>query len=221
MSRPDRLVSALLMFGTGTLLLLGLAMTGTGIEKVRAEAFMERWAQKGSEPDALAWSAARDAAATAVARYPVFNGEYEDRLGRVYLWRHFRQPPGAAIARDSLEQAREAFDRSLSARPVAPATQARLAHTYLLLQQPGAALSRHISMARAQGPWQVEVNREVAEVGLMAWPSLAPVPRQQAMDAYCAALLVPPPAQDPLLALARRVGQLPTSCRQGRYMPPS
>lgn len=220
MLRRDRLAAAFVLVAGAALLCLGAAMTGAGIERVRAEAFMSHWAEQGAEPEAAAWQAAQRAASTAVARYPVANGDYEDRLGRVYLWRHYRHDFGAETARESRQQAVAALQRSVAARPVAPGTQARLARAHLYLQQLEAPLARHMALARAQGPWNRDVNRELAEVGLVAWPSLAPAQRRQAMEAYCAAQLLPAAQQDPLPELARRVGAAPVSCQNGRYVRP-
>lgn len=218
MQRHDRLGAAFMLLMAAGLLLVGLAMTGAGVGRLRADAFMTRWVAKSVEPDAASWSAAREAAGTAVALYPVANGDYEDRLGRVYLWRHYRQPPGAEEARGGREQALAAFERALAARPIAPGTHASLAYTYLYLLRLDEPLARHIALARAQGPWRPDVNRDVAMVGLVAWPSLAPVQRKQVMEAYCAALLVALLPSDPLPALANRAGQSSADCRQGRFV---
>lgn len=218
MSRRNRIVPWLMLVGGVALLLLGSAMTSAGMGKVRAEAFMDSWAQGGGEPGAVAWEAVSQAAANAVSFYPVANGEYEDRLGRVFLWHDYRQPFGAPTARESRELALKAFQRSLAARPVAPATHARLAHTYLYLKRLDASFVGHLGQARHQGPWQSDVNRELAEVGLLAWPSLAPAQRAQVMEAFCATLMLPPPQQDPLPELARRAGQSASLCRKGSYL---
>lgn len=217
MARRDRVGAALALVAATGLMLPGIAMTSAGVERVRAEAFMSHWAERRAEPAPAAWEAARLAAATAVARYPVAHGDYEDRLGRVHLWRHYRHPFGAEDARASREQAVAAFERALAARPVAPGTHARLASAHLYLLRLEVPLARHMGLARAQGPWQPDVNRELAEVGLMAWPSLAPLQREQAMEAYCAARVVPAPPQDPLPGLVRRAGESPAACRNGRY----
>lgn len=218
MPRRDRLATGLVLVAALGLLGLGTAMTLAGVDKVRAEAFMSHWAGKGTEPDLAAWNAAQLAAVTAVARYPVANGDYEDRLGRVYLWRHYQQSFGAVEARDGREQAVAAFNRSLVARPVAPGTHARLARAHLYLLQLDAPLVRHMALAREQGAWQPDVNRELAEVGLVAWPSLAPAQRVQAMEAYCAAQVRPAPSPDPVPELVRRAGAPPTSCQNRRYV---
>lgn len=218
MPRRDRLISALVLLSATGMLGLGVAMTRAGVDTVRADAFMTHWAAQGGEPEVRAWEAAQLAAAAAASRYPVANGEYEDRLGRVYQWRHFQHSFGDEAARASREQAVAAFERSLAVRPVAPGTHARLARSHLYLLQLDAPLARHMALARAQGPWQPDVNRELAEVGLVAWPSLAPAQRVQAMDAYCAAQALPAPSPDPLPELARRVGASPASCQNGRFV---
>lgn len=215
---PERVIAVLMLSVAACLLLLGGAMTSAGVSKIRAEAFMSHWAKERLEPDTVAWEVARKAAAASVEYYPVANGEYEDRLGRMYLWRHYKHPFGAKVAQGSRILAMNAFGRALDARTISPNTHARLASTHLYMLRMSDAFFRHIEIARAQGPWVVEVNREIAEVGFMAWPSLTMESKKNALDAFCAALLTDDLSGTDLLILAARVGESKSSCLSGRLV---
>lgn len=178
-------------WGVGLCLLLSLGLLGggtalalAGLERYRADTFLAHWAQQRKEPDDAAWQVAVAAAESARAWYPVRNGDYEDRLGRTLVWRHFQQRlamPDAQVTRDA---ATEAYRRALAAREVAAYTRARLAHAKLYMLQVDDEFAREYGRALEQGPWRPEVLRELAEVGLDAWPLLAPAQREQAILAF-------------------------------------
>lgn len=164
-------------------LALGLMVEGArllmaGVAGYQADAFLTAWAKAGSEPAPQAWQVARQAAARAVQLYPAANGAYLDRLGRVYSWQHFQQPFGQKQAAPARRAARQAFRDALAARPVSPFTQARLLHSKLYLLEFDTEFDQAFRRADALGQWQLAVNRELAEVGLIAWPSLTPAQRE-------------------------------------------
>jgi len=161
------LLLALLSLSAGACMLLA------GLARYQADAFIEAWEKRGVEPQAQAWNIAHAAAQRAVAFYPVANGDYLDRLGRVQAWRHFRHPVTDLQAQHSRQAALHAYQASVVARPTWPYTWARLAHTKLLLQQIDSEFDEALNRAFELGPWRIGVNRELMNIGFNAWPKLS------------------------------------------------
>ncbi|SDR82528.1 hypothetical protein [Pseudomonas oryzae] len=154
------------------LIAAGACMLLAGIASYQAQAFLDDWTNKRSEPTAKAWQIAHDAAQRAVRLYPGNNGEYLERLGRVWQWQQFRAPFGAAQAQASRRAALEAFRASTQARPEWPYAWAALAYAKLHLLELDNEFAHALQQANNLGPNRIEINRTLAEIGLLAWPSL-------------------------------------------------
>ncbi|MBF7730486.1 hypothetical protein [Pseudomonas sp. N040] len=196
--------SALLLFG-GRLLLVGIA-------DYQAEAFLGAWEAAAVEPDARAWNIAHGAAQRAIELYPVADGERLDRLGRIYSWKQFRQPYAAPIATESRRAALAAYRASLGVRPTWPNTWARLAHAKLYLQEFDDEFANALEQAFSLGPWILEVNRELAEIALIAWPRLTAGQQQAGLESARRVLIYSPGEAQRLLALAGQTGRLESLC---------
>lgn len=183
-------VSALLPLLAGTLLLVaGVAMAVAGLAAYQAEAFLRDWQARAAEPSPRAWQVAAAAAERAARWYPGVSGEALDRLGRVHSGRFFLHPLGVAAAipapadgaavEASRRSALAAYRAAVAARPDAPALHAHLAHAKLYLLELDAEFAQALAAADRLGPWQGEVNLELATIGFIAWPALDPA--QQAL----------------------------------------
>jgi len=157
-------------------------MTLAGIASYQAEAFLQDWGGKGAEPEPQAHAIAQAAAQRAVALYPVANGEYLDRLGRVHSWQQFAQPYGSPAALSSRLAALEAYRASLEARPVWPNTWARLAYTKLQLAVFDGEFSQALARADELGPSRIAVQREVISTVFAAWSQLSLSERQRFLE---------------------------------------
>lgn len=165
-----------LLYSGGSLLLAAIAGYQT-------QAFLDDWTAKGEEPNPRAWQVAHDAAQRAVALYPGNNGEYLQRLGHVQQWKQFRQPFGAAEAEASRRAALEAFRAASQVRPTWPSNWAALANAKLYLLEFDDEFAHALQQAWTFGPYRLEINRSLAEIGLIAWPSLNAQQRLATLDA--------------------------------------
>jgi len=166
-----------LLYSGGCLLLAAIASYQT-------QAFLDDWNAKGKEPSPKAWQVAHAAAQRAVDLYPGSNGEYLERLGRVLQWQQFHQPFGAAEAAPARRAALEAFRAASEARPTWPNNWVALAYTKLYLRELDDEFIHALQQAQAFGPNRIDVNRSLAEIGLIAWPVLD---TQQELDTLEAA----------------------------------
>ena len=199
------LVALLLILFGGRLLLAGIA-------DYQAEAFLTAWETAGSEPDERAWRIAHDAAQRAIDLYPVADGERLDRLGRIFSWKQFRQPYAAPQAQASRLAALDAYRASVSVRPTWPDSWARLAHAKLYLQQFDDEFANALLQAFALGPWQIAVNRELAQIGLIAWSRLTPEQQQATLESARRVTVYSPGEAQQLLKLAAQTGTLQQVC---------
>lgn len=196
----------------------GVAMTLAGVARYQAEAFLQDWQGKAVEPEDRAWQVAAKAAQRAVAWYPVANGDYLDRLGRVHSWRFYQQPYGSAVLLTSLplaqaavieasrRQALAAYRASVEVRPGWPDSWARLVHAKLYLLELDGEFEQAFLRAADQGPWRGAVNLELAEIGLTAWGVMPADARERTVVQAARAML--PGGADSLAVqgLARQAG---------------
>ena len=205
---PGVLVAVLAL----VLLIAGARMGLAGIASYRAEAFIGSWEKAGSEPGARAWQVAHSAAQRANRLYPVANGEYLDRLGRVYSWQQFNKPYTAPAAQDSWRAALDAYSAATAARPTWPYTWERMAHTKLYLQEFDEPFDRALAQAFQRGPWRIGVNRELADIGFNAWPQLTPEQRQAALESARRSVANGHSEAKRILKIAEATGRLNELC---------
>ncbi|AYC31453.1 hypothetical protein D3880_03175 [Pseudomonas cavernae] len=206
-------VSAVLVLLLALVLLFaGGRMIVAGIASYQAEAFLAAWEKAGNEPEARAWQIAHDAAQRAIGLYPVANGDYLDRLGRIHSWQQFRQPYAAPTAELSRRAALAAYRAAVVARPAWPYTWARLAHSKLYLQEFDGEFDQALAQAFQLGPWRIGVNRELAEVGFSAWPHLDESQRQATLESARRSVAYGPAEAQRLLKVAQHTGMLQMLC---------
>jgi hypothetical protein len=210
--RPARPPIALLLVLAALLLWSGGRLLLAGIADYQAEAFILDWEKSAVEPGTRAWEVGHAAAQRAVDLYPAADGERLDRLGRIYSWKQFRQPYGAAEAEDSRRAALQAYRDAVSVRPLWPYSWARLAHTKLYLLEIDEEFSHAFAQAFSLGPWRIGVNRELAQIGLIAWPKLNIEQRRTTLESIRRAAAWSPTEARNLLLLAQQGGRLQTFC---------
>lgn len=172
----------------------GVTLAVAGIARYQADAFLLDWEGKGSEPEPSAWAVAVTAAQRAATWYPVANGDYLDRLGRIYSWQYFQQPfgettealgvasPAQVVAiEESRRKALAAYRAAVAVRPRWPGSWARYAHAKLYLQEIDAEFFSSYERAGALGVLRPEINLELAEIGFRSWPVLTADLRELAL----------------------------------------
>ncbi|WP_342245221.1 hypothetical protein [Pseudomonas sp. OTU5201] len=193
-------------------LVAGAHMLLAGIASFQAEAFTNSWDKRGQEPSAGAWEVAHNAAQRAIRLYPVADGDRLDRLGRIHSWKQFRQPYADPSAQRSRRAALDAYRAATIARPTWPYTWARLAHSKLYLQEFDDEFEQAMVQAFQLGPWRIGVNRELAEIGLSAWPHLNQAQRQATLESARRSLVFGNAEALYLLEIAQRAGRIRELC---------
>lgn len=159
---PALLLAALLVY-------LGARLLLAGIAAYQAQRFLEDWSSKGQEPQPRAWQIAHDAAQRAIALYPADNGEYLEQLARIQQWQQISHPPGADSAKASRQAARDSFRAAIAARPTWPYNWTGLAGIKLQLLEIDEEFAEAMQQAHRHAPTRLDINRSLAQTGLLAW----------------------------------------------------
>jgi hypothetical protein len=212
-TRLAQLGALLVILCAVLLLVIGARFVLAGLASFQAEAFISAWSKTTSEPSPRAWQIAQQAAQRAVSLSPVANGDYLDRLGRVYSWQYFRQPYAAPAAQSSRRAALHAYRAAVAARPMWPYSWARLAHSKVYLQEFDAEFDQAFARAFALGPWRIAINRELAEIGFQAWPHLTLAQRQATLESARRSVADGPSEAHNMRRIAEASGHLATLCK--------
>ena len=211
-SITQRAPALLVLLLAVALLIAGGRMGLAGIASYQTEAFIDNWEKAAVEPSPRAWQVAHDAAQRANALYPVANGDYLDRLGRVYSWQQFRHPYADPTAEVSRRAALDAYRASVAVRPTWPYTWERLGHSKLYLQEFDAEFANAMTQAFQRGPWRIGVNRELAEIGFSAWSKLSPSQRQATLESARRSVANGPAEAMRMLKVAEHTGRVNDLC---------
>jgi hypothetical protein len=184
---------------------LSWPMMRAGIDSYRAERFLQRWETKGA-PDAQALAAGREAAQHAIDRFPAPSGEYLDRLGRVFSWENAASPYAAVEAEASRQAALQSYRESLAVRPGWPWTWLRLASIKVRQQAFDEEFAKALSRSSELGAGRIEVDRDLARIGLEGWPSLTTEQRVLTLKAAVRTVGHSYPEAQNLYGLAQRAG---------------
>ncbi|GGK05565.1 hypothetical protein [Pseudomonas matsuisoli] len=182
-------------------------MLEAGIASYRAERYLQYWETLKEAPSASARTKAKEAALEATESFPVANGEYLDRLGRVYAW-----DKGAAPGHDDMAAARLSFSESLEARPSWPWTWVRMVYAKLQLEEVDDEFSNALLRADQTGGGYQEVDRELAQMGLRAWPQLTVSERALVLKAAGRSIASSKVSARSIYAVAQRTGQTVPLC---------
>jgi hypothetical protein len=182
-------------------------MLEAGIASYRAERYLTYWETLEQAPPASARTKAKEAALQATEVFPVANGEYLDRLGRIYAWNK-----GAAPAHDDMIAARMAFDESLEARPDWPWTWVRMVYAKLQLKEVDDQLSQALRRAIDTGGGHHEIDKDLAQMGLRAWPELSISERALMLEAAVRSATFSEKDARSIYAVAQSTGQTLALC---------
>lgn len=208
----QRLALLLIVVLSLPLLYTGSRLLLAGIASYQADAFLSAWEEKGEEPNERAWLVAHDAAQRAIDLYPIANGVYQYRLGQIQQWQQFRQPFGVANAVASRRAALEAFRAATQARPTWPDHWAALAYAKLYLLEFDAEFHDALRQAQELGPWRININRRVAEIGFIAWPQLDAAERDSILESARRTVAYSTQEAQNLLAIAEQTGMTGELC---------
>ena len=191
---------------------LGVRLLVADIFAWQASRFVADWSQRGEVASDRAWLVAETAARRAIGVTPVATAIHYERLGRIYEWRDLNLPLGNPDAEQSRVAARDAYRRTLELRPLWPYTWARLAYVKLRLLQIDDEFDEALRQAVALGPWRVNVNKTVAEIGLIAWLELDGSQRTLVLEATERTLVLNRRAGQQVMALAARFHRVDDVC---------
>ncbi|WP_304640983.1 hypothetical protein [Pseudomonas sp.] len=149
---------------------LALPMLVAGIASIHSERALNQWESADDPPTRSYWELTLKRAERAVAWYPVANGEYLDRLGRVRAWSTALDPADGDPL--SPEAAVDAFRQSTLARPTWPWTWLRLAYGKSAAGSLDEEFDLALHSAVATGSGRVDVNRALVELGFGQWAAL-------------------------------------------------
>lgn len=212
MPASHRLAILLALVLSLPLLYSGVRLLLAGIASYQADAFLSDWQSKGNEPSPRAWQVAHDAAQRAIALYPVANGEYLQRLGLIQQWQQFRLPFGSAEASESRRAALHSLRAAGQARPTWPEHWTALAYAKLYLLEFDSEFHHALERAHALGPWRIEVNRRLAEIGLIAWPQLSSEQRRQILESARRTVAYSGKEANALMVIAAHTGMTAPLC---------
>lgn len=169
LTRFQAFVCGLVLLFCALGLTVGVPLLSSGVASHQTERVLNAWSDNDSLPPPSYWEQLHQRALRATESYPVANGEYLDRLGRVSLW-------GAAInskAEQRWQDAIAAFRASVAARPSWPWTWLRLAHAKLHSGQLDHEFDRALHQAARLGAGRADLNRDLARMGFDAWSLLS------------------------------------------------
>lgn len=167
--------------------------------------FLDDWAERNVAPSAAAWTVAQGAAERAIAFAPMADADHYDRLGQVYQWQHFGHFYGDTTARNSREEALQAYRRAAELRPLWPHAQVRIAQVKLLLLEFDDEFDHAVRQAMALGEGRASVSERVVRIGLTAWHELTVSQRELILDAARRAVAQRPRTAGPILDHAARL----------------
>lgn len=194
------------------LLYTGASLLFAGIASHQASAFLSDWERKGEEPGERAWQIAHDAALRAIDLYPVANGAYQHRLGLIEQWKQFRQPFGEPKAQASRRAALQAFRAATEAQPTWPEHWSALAYTKLYLLEFDGEFHAALRRAHVLGPWRIDINRRLAEIGFIAWPQLDASERATLLESARRTVAYSAQEAQSLMLIAKRTGMIDELC---------
>ncbi len=201
----------LLVLALPLLYLAGVQLLA-GVASVQAEMFLKDWEQKRTAPSERAWQVALAAAQRSNNLLPLDNGEYLDRLGRVHEWQGVFEPFGDTGAAGSRRDALSAYRQAAQQRPLWPHTWSQLAYSKLRLLEFDHEFDQALLEADRLGPWRMNVQAQLAEIGMIAWPQLDQHQRRSVWVSLQKTLMYDMSRARPLVQLARDAGLYRQMC---------
>lgn len=153
------------LLGLAMLLALALCYTGARLTLAggylnQADAFLNDWAQHQQAPSQQAATVAEHAIAQAVALYPVANGSYHDRQGRILFWQQ------------RYAHATQAYRQASAAWPQWGFSHLNLAEAKLRQGQLDNEFKQALMQGTRLAPWRPIAIKQSVYMGLVAWHTL-------------------------------------------------
>lgn len=145
----------------------------TAMNHRQTQAFLKDWQQKQSPPSSEAWSYAFQSANAAIRNSPTQDGRLHHELALVYRWKNFFDPFGTAEASESREKSLLHMRTATELLPTWPRGWMDLSWSKLYLLQLDSEFEQAIQKAHSLAPNNTVINQQLAQLGLIAWPSLS------------------------------------------------
>jgi hypothetical protein len=172
-----------------------------------ASAEMATWAASHAQPGTQTWQWVHDDLERAARRTPD-NPIVQELLGLLGA-RRLDRP-------EYLEEGLVHFKSAIDLRPTSPFTWANIADVKYQLGDTGREFETALVRAATLGPWEPQVQRTVANLGLAVWNEVAPSTRA-VIDRMVAMGLRRNPAET--LQISERRGRLDVACRHVSGIP--
>lgn len=201
------------------LIWLGIRFFLAGFFDYQAQAFLYAWQDQSvsaadEPPKTIFWESAYIAAQRAISWSPVQSAARWERLGLIYAWRYPTVNYGAAQAKDARHSALEAYRLAIKERPDWPYAWVYLAQAKLSLMAIDAEFIKALQEAARLGPWRPDIQSDLAELGLQAWPRLSPEMQALTLTSFKRAFLLRPAQGRVLAEGARALGTWSLLCWQ-------
>lgn len=166
-----RVVAA--MAASLSLSLAGLAlMIGVAdLAGASANVWMRGWEAQGHLDDSAQWNSAYDRISLARRLNPL-NADHSADLGRLLDWQSLRHTSGSAHFKDYRERAGRFYREAIEKRPSWGYAWAHYAEVQFLLGNRDSELFPALEKAILLAPWEPQVQRKVAWIGIASWERL-------------------------------------------------
>lgn len=216
-----KLLPVATLLGALVLAVSGSRMLMAGLYAYQTEVFASHWHKERQVPAPGEWQRINTAALSAVRLYPVQNAEYLQQLGENWLWCQYEHPMGSAAPAilDARNAAIKAFSAAATTRPVWPAHWSSLARAQASQLDFSPVFTASLRNAHQQGTNRLEVNQQIAELGLLTWPRLDGEARQIAEKAIHYSIRIRPSLLHTLAPLAQQAGNVDALCNSLHDLP--
>lgn len=178
-----RLVAVFFLLAGSLGFAFGTQMLVSGIAGLQADLFIKDWQQRRELPSERAHEVARDAAQRASTWFPVPHGRLAEREGLIGSWLTYNRPFGDPRYDADRRAALSAYQASLQARPGWPSAWVGVARLKLELGETDVAFQEALQNALVYGAVRWEIQRDVARIGLLAWPTLPMADQSRVLEA--------------------------------------
>lgn len=166
-----RVIAAAAASVTFTLGVAALLLGFASLAGDSARAWMLAWEETGNINNPLSWEAAFDRLQLARQLSPL-NADYSTDLGRLMEWRSWQQSLESKNYAASRTLAGDFYLESIGKRPSWGFVWAHHAENQFLQDRSGAEFQAALKKAIELSPWEPDVQRKVAWIGMASWDRL-------------------------------------------------
>lgn len=173
LSKPMQLSLCLVVLALSlAVLVLGSRLLMANLNQYRASSFLSDWEGKRQAPSDRAWQVAEQAMQQGIAWYPGENAAYVEQLGYMWQWRAHNANLPLASKLEARQKALQAFRQATAQRPSWPYAWSGLAYAKMVAGEFDQEFRHAMQQAVHYGPTRIGINKRIAEIGLISWPSL-------------------------------------------------